>query len=65
MNTFLYGVFVSPHNGLGGLPSFLACVSRHGMKFQMKMTIIIIIIIIIIFIQIQTTSKADLQIPQH
>jgi hypothetical protein len=25
MNTFLYGVFVSPHGGLGGPPSFLAC----------------------------------------
>jgi hypothetical protein len=23
MNTFLYGVFVSPHGGLGGPPSFL------------------------------------------
>jgi hypothetical protein len=22
MNTFLYGVFVSPHGGLGGPPSF-------------------------------------------
>jgi hypothetical protein len=27
MNTFLYGVFVSPHGGLGGPPSFLACYS--------------------------------------
>jgi hypothetical protein len=25
INTFLYGVFVSPHGGLGGPPSFLAC----------------------------------------
>jgi hypothetical protein len=25
MNTFLYGVFVSPHGGLGGPPSFFAC----------------------------------------
>jgi hypothetical protein len=25
MNTFMYGVFVSPHGGLGGPPSFLAC----------------------------------------
>jgi hypothetical protein len=25
MNTFLYGVFVSPHGGLGGPPSILAC----------------------------------------
>jgi hypothetical protein len=25
MDTFLYGVFVSPHGGLGGSPSFLAC----------------------------------------
>jgi hypothetical protein len=25
MNTFLYGVFVSPHGGLGGPPSFLTC----------------------------------------
>jgi hypothetical protein len=23
MNTFLYGVFISPHGGLGGPPSFL------------------------------------------
>jgi hypothetical protein len=27
MNTVLYGVFVSPHGGLGGPPSFLACYS--------------------------------------
>jgi hypothetical protein len=25
MNTFIYGVFASPHGGLGGPPSFLAC----------------------------------------
>jgi hypothetical protein len=25
INTFLFGVFVSPHGGLGGPPSFLAC----------------------------------------
>jgi hypothetical protein len=25
MNSFLYGVFVFPHGGLGGHPSFLAC----------------------------------------
>jgi hypothetical protein len=25
MNTFLYGVFVSLHGGLGGPPSFLSC----------------------------------------
>jgi hypothetical protein len=25
MNTFLYGVFVSPHGGLGGPSSFVAC----------------------------------------
>jgi hypothetical protein len=25
MNTVLYGVFVSPHGGLGGPPSFVAC----------------------------------------
>jgi hypothetical protein len=25
MDTFLYGAFVSPHGGLGGPPSFLAC----------------------------------------
>jgi hypothetical protein len=27
MNTFLYGIFVSPHGGLGGPPSLLACLS--------------------------------------
>jgi hypothetical protein len=25
MNTFIYGVFVSPYGGLGGPPSFLVC----------------------------------------
>jgi hypothetical protein len=27
MNTFIYGVFVSPRGGLGGPPNFLACCS--------------------------------------
>jgi hypothetical protein len=27
VNTFSYGAFVSPHGGLGGPPSFVACQS--------------------------------------
>jgi hypothetical protein len=32
MNTFLYGVFVSPHGGVGGPPSFFGLLihQRHG-----------------------------------
>jgi hypothetical protein len=34
MNTFIYGVFVSPHGGLGGPPSFFLAVGSGGFCFS-------------------------------